>query len=839
MFSRKWDRNRRTMRMKTLALERLEDRLLLAAVSGVKWNDLDGDSAKDIGEPGLSGWTIFLDADSDGVLDGGETSTVTASDGSYSFAGLEAGSYDVAEVAQDGWAQVSPVGGVWSVELAAEEAATGVDFGNRLAADGTAFVVRTGEGVIYVQPDGSQRELLPGGGGYAVEAVGDIVYIGGKSGFAGYDLEGNEVSYASFDSAYRGLTFVAIGDGRFATLDNSDDEVHFLAADGTHLATVLIQPTPNSSLQNVDGVVVGNQLVVSEDGDSHILAIDLDTYEVSTLADLSAWPGWLGAIDYHDGTYYVCQSRRLLQFAPGGEVTEVSTLPAGSLTGIVVVDGYAYVTVNFADAVYRVDVDTGAYELFGGAFDYPADIEVVTAAADPAVDVELVVVTTPSGSDTAASLPTSLAAVPQNRQFYVEAWARNADGSASGITGGYVDMWFDSGDMELDGFTNSALYSVAPGGSIGSGGAWGLGGGIVGGATDMGDDEWVRLGYVTARGVDAGTAHISAAPGGPLFERAGSEEIPRHLVQINFPQVSVEVGDIEYVAQFVGPGGQTVSVLDMRGDLDVLADDVTVYWGAGAAVSSILIGGWASGPMGGLGLVVSGASNVGAVIDLRVEGEDVAFFAADCPVGFLSLSTGMTGSHLNERVIGGLDFPDNIDNDNTRSDQSAIYTSGRLGAAIIGGGLGGDVAVTGANAYGSALGFLMTRGGGLAGDLTLSGDGSFVMLGGDLSGDVSTTGGLAAVIVSGGIADSTFDVAERFGFLSVTGAWQNSSLDANALGFVSVRGGVSATRAGVYDIHAATGTFVMLSELNVLLLGYAAPVGTSDTLLSNVRVWVG
>lgn len=44
-----------------------------AEIHGIKWNDLDGDGAPDSGEPGLAGWTIFLDANENGALDGGET----------------------------------------------------------------------------------------------------------------------------------------------------------------------------------------------------------------------------------------------------------------------------------------------------------------------------------------------------------------------------------------------------------------------------------------------------------------------------------------------------------------------------------------------------------------------------------------------------------------------------------------------------------------------------------------------------------------------------------------------------------------------------------------------
>jgi hypothetical protein len=58
------------------------------AISGTKWNDLNQDGQRDADEPGLAGWTIFLDANGDGGLDASERSTITNTDGDYSFAEL-------------------------------------------------------------------------------------------------------------------------------------------------------------------------------------------------------------------------------------------------------------------------------------------------------------------------------------------------------------------------------------------------------------------------------------------------------------------------------------------------------------------------------------------------------------------------------------------------------------------------------------------------------------------------------------------------------------------------------------------------------------------------------
>ena len=82
----------------------------MATISGQVFNDLNANGLKDGGESGQSGWTVYLDANGNGQLDTGETSTTTAADGSYSFDGLAAGTYTVAEVQQSGWQQTSPAG---------------------------------------------------------------------------------------------------------------------------------------------------------------------------------------------------------------------------------------------------------------------------------------------------------------------------------------------------------------------------------------------------------------------------------------------------------------------------------------------------------------------------------------------------------------------------------------------------------------------------------------------------------------------------------------------------------------------------------------------------------
>jgi uncharacterized repeat protein (TIGR01451 family) len=114
-------------------------------LSGMKFDDINGNGVKDSGEPGLAGWTIKLLKE--GAL---VDSKVTAADGSYSFADIVPGSYTVEEVAQSGWLQTCPASpGIYSSNLLSGIAATNIDFGNFKAGGfaGIKFEDKNGNGV--------------------------------------------------------------------------------------------------------------------------------------------------------------------------------------------------------------------------------------------------------------------------------------------------------------------------------------------------------------------------------------------------------------------------------------------------------------------------------------------------------------------------------------------------------------------------------------------------------------------------------------------------------------------------------------------------------------------
>jgi hypothetical protein len=191
------------------------------------------------------------------------------------------------------------------------------------------------------------------------------------------------VKNISVPSGVQYLTFVVLPDERIAFLDNEGDRAFFVSPSGTLLATVNLTVEPNDSLQNCDGIVVNNALILSEDGDNNVLRIDLNTYQVSVFKNLSQIETWIGHITYSNGYYYVCGPRSIYRFTETSNATTVADLPHGNIVGIVVVDDRAYATVNFEGKIYEVNLQNGNYTVFAEGLDYPNDLEMTATETLP------------------------------------------------------------------------------------------------------------------------------------------------------------------------------------------------------------------------------------------------------------------------------------------------------------------------------------------------------------------------------------------------------------------------------------------------------------------------
>ena len=241
------------------------------------------------------------------------------------------------------------------------------------------FLVQTRDGILSVDKNANSELFI--GGGSGVEIVGDRVYASyGTTRIEEYDFDGSLIRTIPIPDGVQGPYFVGLPGGRFALMSNSSDSAHFIDDAGNILAAAGLSVMPGSSLQSLDGVVVGDTLIISEDGSNRILRADLSTYEITVFRDFSLFEFWgWSAIDYSDGLYYLCQRRRIFRFEGFGALTTIAELPEDlyNITGVVVTNGFSFVTLNFAGAIYGVHNATGRAIPFLEGLDYPRDLEII------------------------------------------------------------------------------------------------------------------------------------------------------------------------------------------------------------------------------------------------------------------------------------------------------------------------------------------------------------------------------------------------------------------------------------------------------------------------------
>ncbi len=103
------------------------------SVSGVVYEDVNGNGTRDSGEPGLSGWSVALWDSTFNPVGAGQ---LTDDQGGYGFDNIAPGDYKVCETNQEGWTITDPnvgeaEGACKDVTIVAGETlSTGTDFGN-------------------------------------------------------------------------------------------------------------------------------------------------------------------------------------------------------------------------------------------------------------------------------------------------------------------------------------------------------------------------------------------------------------------------------------------------------------------------------------------------------------------------------------------------------------------------------------------------------------------------------------------------------------------------------------------------------------------------------------
>ncbi len=138
--------------------------VLNGAISGSVWNDVNRDGVRNslLGtfvEPGLQGWTIFLDMNHSGAFDTGEPTVASGADGTYLFSDLQIGDYDLIEVVPSGWETAPGFGDNQTVRVYSGATSTAPDFANFNL---STLVLGTVSGSVWDDVNGNGlRETTP------------------------------------------------------------------------------------------------------------------------------------------------------------------------------------------------------------------------------------------------------------------------------------------------------------------------------------------------------------------------------------------------------------------------------------------------------------------------------------------------------------------------------------------------------------------------------------------------------------------------------------------------------------------------------------------------------
>jgi hypothetical protein len=149
--------------------------------SGTKFHDLNANGVWDDGEPGLEGWTMFVDYDGSGTKDAGEPYDVTDANGDYTITGIKPGTFQIYEILlSEAWVCSYPnpgtpdaiTGAVMSTDCSHEETFT----------SGSAFADNDFGNWTTTSKSGHKWEDKDGDGVYPPEAedvplAGWLIYV--------------------------------------------------------------------------------------------------------------------------------------------------------------------------------------------------------------------------------------------------------------------------------------------------------------------------------------------------------------------------------------------------------------------------------------------------------------------------------------------------------------------------------------------------------------------------------------------------------------------------------------------------------------------------------------
>lgn len=191
------------------------------------------------------------------------------------------------------------------------------------------------------------------------------------------DLEGNLLEILEFpEEVTWSVGFTILPDGKFAVYNNDNNEIYILNPDFTYETKIAF--AGHGHRQVMKGIVVGNDLILCENGFQKLLKVDLNTYEVTEFRDFSHLnESFLASVAYSDGVFYLGGRNNVWSFKEGEPEKLVATLPTVANVDIEIDGNYAFVASNFGNKIYKIDLTDGSYSDYITSVYNLEDIEIV------------------------------------------------------------------------------------------------------------------------------------------------------------------------------------------------------------------------------------------------------------------------------------------------------------------------------------------------------------------------------------------------------------------------------------------------------------------------------
>ena len=269
------------------------------SITVFKFNDENLNGVFDGNETPLSGFNIYLDLNNNDILDAGDLSAFTGTNGLVVFDDLPAGNYTVREIQQPGFIQTTPTEIAVNLTQGEDES---VNIGNALD-NGSITVFKFNDENLNGVFDGNETPL---------------------SGFNIYlDLNNNDILDAGDLSAFTGTNGLVVFDdlpaGNYTVREIQ--QPGFIQTTPTEIAVNLVQgedesvnignALDNGSItvfkfndENLNGVFDGNETPLS----GFNIYLDLNNNDILDAGDLSAFTGTNGLVVFNDlpaGNYTV------------------------------------------------------------------------------------------------------------------------------------------------------------------------------------------------------------------------------------------------------------------------------------------------------------------------------------------------------------------------------------------------------------------------------------------------------------------------------------------------------------------------------------------------------